>query len=134
MNTEGNNEPSIADMADTWLNLKAQIAECTADLHALERDMLPFLEQRALGQATTHAGDYAITVRRSKTYKVDTEVLAEVARHVSNDMLPIRTKVEVDAKQMRYLQLNEPHIFRKISDAFESKDAKPGFIINRIEE
>ena len=134
METKGNNEPSIAEMASMWLQIKSTIRNATGALHALEQDMLPFLEQKDYGQATTEAGDFRVKVRNSKNYKVDKEVLEEVARDVDPRLIPLKTKTEIDATQIRYLELNEPQIWRRISEAFTSTPAKPGFVVERVEE
>lgn len=109
----------------------AQAARLVAELEVL--DLLGEID----GEGTTklEAGAYKITVRTSMNRTVDKDELARIANDIPEAIGKrlFRWKPELDLKELRYIQSNEPQIYGIVAQAITMKSAKPAISAERVE-
>lgn len=88
------------------------------------------------GTTNESTESFKIKVERKLTRTVDVEVLALVAarlpEHVRDRL--IRTKFEMDMREMRFLENNEPALYQIAAEAVTVKPAKPAVSITAIDK
>ena len=131
--SKSSDQLDLSAAASRWLELKAIEANAIAERRALEDAMAPLVDNgKEAGTSNAEAGDYKVKVERKLDYKVDMAGLSRVI-----DKLPeavrdrlIRTKVEVDVKELKFLRNNEPEIYQIASNAVTVKPARPSFSVS----
>lgn len=110
---------------------QAQQARLVAELEVL--DLLGEID----GEGTTkfEAGNYKLTVRTSMNRTVDKDELARIAPQVPEAIAKrlFRWKPELDLKELRFVQSNEPELYGLIAQAITMKSAKPSITVERVE-
>ena len=89
------------------------------------------------GEGTTHVedGNYKITVRCAMNRAIDRDVLCQIANDIPEPIAKrlFRWKPELDLKELRYIQSNEPQLYGIVAQAITMKSAKPAISVERIE-
>lgn len=77
---------------------------------------------------------FRVTVRTNMRRTVDAEVLAAIGPQIPEAIgrRVIRWKPEIDTRELRYLQDNEPEIYATLAQAITAKPAKPTITVEEI--
>ena len=115
----------------------AKEAEKAATARRLEAEELVLLLAGDLPAETTvklEADGLKATIRTSMRRTVDAEVLAGIAAQIPEAIgkRVIRWKPDVDLRELRYLQNNEPEIYATLAQAITAKPAKPSVTIEEV--
>lgn len=129
--------PSLLERAAEAL-IQAKAAEQIATQRRLEaeRDVLHLLgEISAEGTHKSSAGAYTVTVRSSMTRTIDRDVLVQIAPQIPEAIGKrlFRWKPELDLRELRYVQDNEPELYGIVAQAITMKPAKPSISVERME-
>lgn len=124
----------LPELAHQWHQTKENIVQLTERLHALEAEMLPLVETKESGQATTKTDGFTITAKTGMKYKLDAVILHAIRDQISPDLMPLKISEVVDPTKLRYLELQEPEIFRTIAPAIVATPAKVGFSVKVSKE
>jgi len=110
---------------------QAQHARLVAELEVL--DLLGDIN----GEGTTKvdAGAYKLTVRTAMNRAIDRDVLCQIAPEIPEPIAKrlFRWKPELDLKELRYIQSNEPALYGIVAQAITMKSAKPAIVVERVE-
>ena len=109
-----------------WLDAKQAQDEAEAERLAIEDQIAEAFERKTEGAITHKLGDYSVTLTQPIYRKIDETTWKQVASLCPELLRPVKTKIEADAVGVKYLQNNEPEIWKKIARAFESKPGKVG--------
>ena len=123
---------NIEALARDWLDAKRAESEATARRIAIEAQLAAALEVKEEGSITHKLDGYKVTLTQPVTRKLDEAAWEKVKSKAPMEMWPVKTKVEADAKGMKWLEKNEPAIWRKIATAFESKKGKVGVKVEAV--
>ena len=133
--TLGSNEPNINTMAFRWRLLKDAEDKAKKDRIQCERDMLPFLEQRAEGATTTTLEDGTkITVKNSFGRSIDWNAWKRIKPSIPADLHPIKLTELLDETRLKFLLQNEPDTYKIISEAITTTPHKPNITVKKAEQ
>lgn len=116
---------ALDNLVPLWIEAKR--AEDFAKIQRLE------IEERILavqpanpdGAVTVEAGGYKVTLTASFSYKADDmDTLSEITRKWDRDLVPIKTKTEVDATGCKWLRANRPDLWSEIARVMTVKPLK----------
>lgn len=87
------------------------------------------------GTTRVAAGAYKVTVRTSVSRSVDQEKLQELAKKIPEAVGKrlFRWKPELEMRELRYLQDNEPGMYSVLAEAITAKPAKPSVSVELVE-
>lgn len=129
--TTRHNEPKLDVLAEQWLQQKTLEDNCRARRIEIEQQLMPHLEQRQEGSATTTTTfGRKIKLTMKNNYKLDDIALQAIRDSVPANMLPLKLTQTIDVARLKYLRNNEPEIYRKIAKAFTHSPAKPNIAIS----
>jgi hypothetical protein len=139
-----NNTANILPMAPALFEcaaealIQAKAAEIAANLRRLEaeRDVLHLLgEIDAEGTHKSTSGNYTVTVRSSMNRTIDRDVLTQIAPQIPEQIAKrlFRWKLELELRELRYVQDNEPELYGIVAQAITMKPAKPAVTVERVE-
>ena len=124
------NQPSIDALADQWLMMKQLIASNQAELLRIEQNLIPLLNAKDDGSATTHTPLGKKVVLKNKTnYKLDGTKLLKVRQKIPEALLPLKVKELLDEPRLKYLRNNEPEVYAIFADALTATPAKPNVTV-----
>lgn len=118
---------SLDDLAAEWLEAKA--AENAANKRRIEIEdaIVAITGKRQEGSETTPLENgWKVTVTGKITRKLDEEAWAQVKDSVPEDLRPVRevVKLELDTKGVRWLEENQPEVYRVVAQAITITPAK----------
>lgn len=124
------NQPSIDALADQWLMLKQVIASNQAELIRIEKTLIPLLNEKQDGSATTRTPLGKKIVLKNKTnYKLDGTKLLKVRNKIPEALLPLKVKELLDETRLKYLRNNEPDVYAIFAEAITATPAKPNVTV-----
>ena len=87
------------------------------------------------GTTRVAAGAYKVTVRTSVSRSIDQEKLQELAKQIPEAVGKrlFRWKPELEMRELRYLQDNEPGMYSVLAEAITAKPAKPSVSVELVE-
>ena len=128
------NEPDLDQLAEIWLMQKACEEGARKKRLEVEQRMLPLLEQKVEGQATTTTRhNKKIVVKKQIKRSFDGKALNKVRKEIPVDMLPLKISEVLDTKRLRYLKNNEPETYKILSRCIVSEPQKPNITIEQSE-
>lgn len=112
----------------------AEQAANAARLEAEERVLLLVGELPPEGTTKHEAGDLVVKVQTSIRRTVDQAALEQVAHLIPEAIgkRVLRWKPELDTRELRYIQSNEPEIYANLSRAITAKPAKPTVSVESV--
>jgi hypothetical protein len=116
---------------------KAKGAEEAARLNrvAIEEKIIDLLGVRDEGSFSANTGRYKVTTTGKISRKVDWEqYYASVECCIPENMRPVRLKPELDLEGLRYLQNNDPDVYRIMASCITVTPGKPAVTIKEIKE
>lgn len=124
---------NVESLARDWLEAKEAEAEAQQRRWEIEEQLTAALDAKDEGSITYKFSGYKVTLTQPVSRKVDSASWDQVRHLCPPDMQPVKTKIEPDAKGMKWLANNEPAIWSKIAPAFESRKGKVGVKVETIE-
>jgi hypothetical protein len=77
------------------------------------------------GATTVEAGGFKVTITGSLSYKVeDLEALRNITRDWDANIVPLKTKTELDATGCKWLRANRPELWGQLASVITIKPAK----------
>ena len=133
LNIVNHNEPDLDQLAESWIMQKKCEEGARQKRLEIEQRMLPLLEQKVEGQATTTTRhNKKIVVKKRIKRSFDAKALSQIRNQIPTDMLPLKISEVLDVKRMKYLQNNEPETFKLFERCIVSQPEKPNISIETI--
>ena len=123
------NQSIVDELADEWLMKKAELESIKTQLILIENRLLPHIEQREEGQATTKTDRHTIVLKQNTNYSLNGTKLLKVRDQIPEQMLPLSVRTVLDPKRLKYLRQNEPSTYAVFAQALTARPAKPNFKI-----
>lgn len=134
-NSANHNEPDVEFLAQQWLKLKAAEAAARDARVAIERDMLPFLEQKTEGARTTTTDKGTkITVKRGFNRKLSQDEWRRIKGKIPPDLHPVKMVEMLDDARVKYLINNEPDTWQQLSVAVTTSEQKPNITVKEAND
>jgi len=90
----------------------------------LEEELVNLVGKKDEGSQTHKIGDYKVTITGKLTRSLDKKVWADIEQSIPHALRPVEYKPSLDTKGLKYLEDNEPEVFRTVSSAVTVKPAK----------
>jgi hypothetical protein len=119
------------DAASDWMDAKNEETAANKRRLALEEELLSFLTTKTEGSESHQIGPYKVTLTGRLNRKVDWELVEELG--VPDAISPVKYKPELDLKGLRYLESNEPAIYKTFCKALTVEPAKTSVTVIRNE-
>ena len=123
---------NIDALARAWLDAKSAETKAQKERYAIEAQLCEALETNAEGAITHKLEDYKVTLNQPVTRKLDPKAWELVKDDCPQALRPVKVRLEADATGCKWLHNNEPEIWRKIAQAFETKPGKVGVKVEAI--
>lgn len=123
---------NIAPLAEEWLEAKRDEAAANARRIKIEAQLSEAINIPQEGSKTQKIDGYKITATQPVARNINLVEWEKVKDKVSDELRPVKVKIEADAAGCKYLANNEPEIWAKIATAFYVKPGKVGFKIEEI--
>jgi hypothetical protein len=126
------NEPSLASLVDELEAAKAAEEKAKAQRIFAEQQIIPFLNSKEVGSASTKIGDgRVVTVKQGFNWSFDREKYRAVRDTIPENLRPVQIKEICSPTIMTFMQRNEPELFKSVCDVFTQRPAKPSVTIRR---
>lgn len=122
---------TAAVIAAEWIEAKKAEIKANKDRVDLEDELIALLGAKEEGSETHNIDDFKIAITGRLNRKVDWDVFDKLGIPV--DLQPVKIKRELDLKGLRYLEDNEPSIYKKLAKAMTVEPAKTSVTVTRKE-
>ena len=120
-------KPSLEEAVAAFVDAKRREDAAKAECLACEELICQLQPPKPEGSMTVEAGGYKVTLTGSMAYKVDDlEALREITRGWDANLVPLKTKTELDATGCKWLRENRPELWGQLARVITVKPAKVG--------
>lgn len=125
---------NVSALLADWVKAKATEDAAQRQRRKIETQLEAALDIPPEGSKTTEIDGFKVTVTQPVYRKLDAEAWGRVKHRISENLWPVKVKIEADPAGMKYLANNEPELWSQIAEAFETKPGKVGFKIVEVDE
>jgi hypothetical protein len=118
-------------MLDAWLELKQQRDEIDARLTDLSVAIAAEYDHPDDGTKTHRVDGYKVTVSGRINRTINDELWYSIRQGVPKSLWPVRDKLSVDAKGVKYLKDKHPETWAIVATAITERPGKPGVKVER---
>jgi hypothetical protein len=122
---------TVEDAASDWMDAKKEEIAANKRRVEIEEELLSFLTSKIEGTESHQVGAYKITLTGRLNRKVEWDILPKLG--IPEDLIPVRNKPELDLKSLRYLESNEPEMYKLFSKILTIEPAKTSVTVIRNE-
>lgn len=123
---------SLEKLCADWLKAKSVETASAALRVDIETQILAITGHKEEGANTVNEGAFKLTISGKLTRKMDWDKWETIKSQIPELMRPVKSKLELDEKGVKYLKLNEPEIYALLP--IEVKPAKTSVSIEMKEE
>lgn len=102
----------VKELAEALLRAKAAERKANADRISAEEALIAALGKRDEGSQTHNVEGYKITITGKVSRRMDWKAWATIEESIPLALRPVKMKPELDEKGVKYLQANEPEIYK----------------------
>lgn len=122
---------TLEDAAADWMDAKKEEIAANKRRVEIEEELLSFLQAKIEGRESHQIGPYKVTLTGRLNRKVEWDMLHKL--NIPENLIPVRNKPELDLKALRYLENNEPELFKLFSKILTIEPAKTSVTVIRNE-
>lgn len=115
----------LEHLANLWREAKRDEDESRQARVAIEQQIINLTGCKEEGSQTHRAGEYRVTVTGKINRTLDRAAWEAIAPHIPEDLRPVEYAPKLDTKGLRYLQENDPNVYRHVCEAVVAKPGKP---------
>jgi len=120
---------TLEQLAEQWRNAKHQEEVARERRIEIEADIIAQTGAKEEGSQMHKAGEWKVTVTGKLNRKLDADKWAEIEPSIPEALRPVSYEPKLDTKGAKYLENNEPDIWRRVAEAIETKPAKPAVVV-----
>ncbi len=121
-----NTQPTdLEHLANLWREAKRDEEESRNARIAIEQQIINVTGCKEEGSETHRAGDYRVTVTGKINRTLDRAAWESIAPHIPEELRPVEYQPKLDTKGLRYLESNNPEVYRRVCEAIVTKPGKP---------
>lgn len=118
----------LQELCRDWFRAKERETKAVDERWEIEKKIVALTGKKDEGSSTVKAGEsFKITVTGTVSRKMDWAKWESVKDKVPAQLHPVKTKLELDEKGVKYLRDNEPEIYKLLP--IEVKEGKTGIKI-----
>lgn len=111
-------------LCQEWLEAKAAENSAKAKREEIEAKLLEHVQSKPEGSATTKLDGFKVVTTGRINRRVDEGVWMAIRSEIPAQLWPVKHKLAVDDRGVRWLQDNDPGNWLKVSEAFMSSPGK----------
>lgn len=115
----------LETLAHQWREAKAAETAANKARIEIESQMIALTGCKEEGSQTHDAGALKVTITGKLNRTLDRALWSEIERTIPKALRPVEYVPRLDTKGLRYLENNEPDIYRTIAKALTVKPGKP---------
>lgn len=115
------------EIANDWLKAKDSEEKAKLERIAFEEELIAILGNKEEGSKTHTFDDYKITITGRLSRKIDWKAYEAIKGNIPESLRPEKTVL--DETGVKYLQNNEPQIYKILAPALTVEKAKTGVSI-----
>lgn len=123
------NDPTLADLGQQWRAAKAAETQANKTRVAIEQQIVALVGCKEEGSATHDAGLFKVIVTGKINRTLDRAAWETIAPTIPEALRPVEYAPRLDLKGLRYLENNEPEIYRQVAQAITARPGKPSISI-----
>lgn len=120
---------NLHELAEAWRDAKRAETQANKRRVEIEQRIIAITGCKEEGSTTHDADGLKITVKGKLTRSLDQAAWEQIAPTIPEALRPVTYKPALDLKGLRYLENNEPEIYRQITPALTIKPAKPAVAV-----
>ncbi len=102
----------VKELAQKWLDAKEAEREANAYRIKLEQEIVSALGKRDEGAQTHNVEGFKVTITGKVSRKMDWRAWESIENAIPPSLRPVKMKPELDEKGVKYLQANEPELYK----------------------
>lgn len=122
----------INELAELWRQTKAAEDAHRADRIKIEEELAALVNVKEEGASTTKTDLYKITAKGNLNRSVDWKQYDTIRESIPEQLRPVKLKPELDIPGLRWLESNEPALYRIMVQCITTKPGKTGFAVEPI--
>jgi hypothetical protein len=126
---------TLDSLAQEWLEWKRREEHSRDQRVAVEEKILaqhPAKEEGSESFATP--GGFKVRFVSKLKYKADLDMLRVLTSTWDSELVPIKTKVEVDESRLKAIRQNNPKVWSMLAPAITTEPAKTGVSVELVKE
>lgn len=121
-----------SEVFETWLDAKHEEDKAREARIEAENKLVSLFGCKDEGSQTHKSDGYKVTITGRINRTIDEAAWDSVSDRVPVNLSPIKYKPQIDNRDLKYLQDNEPAIYRIVCEAITAKPGKPGVKVERV--
>lgn len=118
-------KPTLDALVEQWIAAKRDEDAANARRVAIEAQICEAQPPREEGATTVEAGGMKITLTGKLNYKADDlEALRNITAKWDANLVPLKTKTELDASGCKWLRANRPELWAEVARVITVTPAK----------
>lgn len=116
---------ALENLVPLWIEAKRNEEAAKAQRLLIEERILAVQPAKEEGSTTVEGAGYKVTLTGSLSYKADDlDALREITRKWDTNLVPIKTKHELDATGCKFLRRERPELWKEIARVITVSPAK----------
>lgn len=124
--------PSLDALAKEWTDTKAAEDALRDRRVRIESEMLEQIRVKEEGAITEKTEHYKVTATARLIRSVDWTQYDKIKEQIPENLRPVKFKPELDTKGVKWLEQNEPALYRALAQCISVKPGKVGFAISPL--
>lgn len=120
------------DLFEEWMQYKHQEDTARNNRIEVEQQIVDQLGCKQEGSQTHKTDGYKVTITGKINRTLDVATWDSVVDKVPTNLSPVVYKPSLDAKGLKYLQQNEPDVYRIVAEAITAKPGKPAIKVEKV--
>ena len=118
-------QATLEKLADEWRNAKRAEDDARKARIAVEESIITHTGCKEEGSQTFEAGEWKVRVTGKLNRTLDQAAWESIAPTIPEAMRPVEYAPKLDTKGLRYLENNEPDVYKRVCEAIVTKPGKP---------
>ena len=126
--------PSLEALAAKYYTAKAIESQAADERRSLGIQIAALLNHQSESSKTYHTDGWKITAKAPMNRSMDWNAWETVKERIPVDLWPVETKTVLSETGVKWLQNNEPEIYRVLASALTTKLAAVSITVSPIQE
>ena len=118
-------QQTLEKLANEWRNAKRAEDDARKARIAVEESIISHTGCKEEGSQTFEAGEWKVRVTGKLNRTLDRAAWESIAPTIPEAMRPVEYAPKLDTKGLRYLENNEPEVYKRVCEAIVTKPGKP---------
>lgn len=125
---------SLESLVHQYVMAKAELTVAKHELEQAEEALLSQLDTKEEGSTTIKIGNYKVTTTGKITRSLDGAAWDEIRKHIPEPLANrlVRYKPDINLRELKFVQANEPAYYAMIAPAITSRLAKTSLEVKEI--